>query len=188
MRRMKYSIAIVLAICLSQGTTGASAAPEPPAGIDVVWAYAGVWKVETEHFDTAQSKAGHEKATLRNACWKNGAYLACNQYVDGDSKILIVFTYDAKAKVYTSYQIPLGGGEPGSGKLIIEGDVWTFPWKIAEGDKTTYFRVVNVFRAPDRIESRQEFSPDNMHWTVMTKSTETKIASAESAQSPITLP
>jgi hypothetical protein len=77
---------------------------------------------------------------------------------------------------------------PGSGKLLIEGDVWTFPWKIAEGDKITYYRVVNVFRAPDRIEYRQEFSPDNVHWTVMAKGTETKVASAESAQSPITLP
>jgi hypothetical protein len=188
MRCMKYSIAIVLAICLSLGRMSASAAPDPPSGIDVVWAYAGVWKVETEHFDTAQSKAGHEKATLRNACWKNGGYLACNQYVDGDSKTLIVFTYDEKAKVYTSYPIPLGGGVAGSGKLIIEGGVWTFPWKIAEGDKTTYFRVVNVFRTPDHIEFTQEFSPDNMHWTVMAKGTETKIASAEAAQSPITLP
>ena len=188
MRRMTYSIAMVLAVCLSQAGVGASPAPEQATGIDVVWAYAGVWKVEMEHFDTAQSKAAHEKTTLRNACWKNGAYLACNQYVDGDSKILIVFTYNAKAKVYTSYQIPLDGGEPGSGKLIIEGDVWTFPWKIGEGDKTTYFRVVNVFRAPDRIESMQEFSLDNVHWTVTAKGTETKIASAESAQSPITLP
>ena len=148
--------------------------PAAPNGLEVIWAYAGVWKVETEHFDTAHSKAGHEKATLRNACWKDGGYLACNQYVDGESKTLIVFTYNAKAKVYTSYQIPQDGGEPGAGKLLVEGNVWTFPWEATEGDKTTYFRVVNVFEAPDRIQFRQEFSSDKVHWTMTAKGTETK--------------
>jgi hypothetical protein len=155
---------------------GPVAPPTAPTGIDVIWAYAGVWKVETEHLDTAQSKAGHESATLRNACWKDGGYLACNQYVDGDSKILIVFTFNAKDNAYTSYQIPLGGGAAGSGKLLIDGKVWTFPWEVTEGAKTTYFRVVNVFDAPDRIQYRQEFSTDKVHWTVTAKGTETKIS------------
>lgn len=156
----------------------AAAVPSPTAkGIDVIWAYAGVWTIEIEHFDTAQSKAGHEKTNLRNACWKDGGYLACNQYVDGESKVLIVFTYNAKDNVYTSYQIPAGGGEPGSGKLLIDGNVWTFPWQVTDGGKTTYFRVVNVFAAPDRIDYRQEFSPDQVHWSVTAKGTEKKTAS-----------
>jgi hypothetical protein len=150
--------------------------PSAPAGIDVVWAYAGVWKVEIDHLETAQSKASHEVTNLRNACWKDGGYLACNQYVDGESKVLLVFTYNAKDNTYTSYQIPQGGGDPGTGKLVIEGSVWTFPWQVTEGDKTTYFRVVNVFEAPDRIQYRQEFSPDKLHWTVMAKGVETKIS------------
>jgi hypothetical protein len=94
--------------------------------------------------------------------------------VDGESKVLLVFVYSQSKNEYTSYQIPPGGGETGSGKLLIDGNVWTFPWQAKEGDITTYFHVVNVFVAPDRIEFRQEFSVDNAHWTVMAKGTENR--------------
>ncbi len=142
----------------------------------MVWAYAGTWKIEGDNFDTAHSKASHESTTLHNACWKDGAYLACNQYVDGDSKVLLVFTYNDKDKTYSSYQIPQGGGQPGMGKMTIEGNVWTFPWEQTEAGSTTYYRVVNVFTSPDRIEYRKEFSSDKSHWTAMAKGAETKIA------------
>ena len=169
-------IGMVLVVSFGLGPTAMAAPPEHLVGVDVVLAYAGTWKVEMEHLDTAHSKASHEKTTLRNACWKNGLYLACNQYVDGESKVLIVFTYNAKENIYTSYQIPSNGGESGSGKLLIDGNVWTFPWQLTEGDKTTFYRVVNVFAAPDRIEFRQEFSADKVHWTVMATGTETKLS------------
>jgi hypothetical protein len=146
-----------------------------PADIAPLWVYAGTWAVTIDHFDTAHSKASHEQTTLRNACWKDGGYVPCNQYIDGDSKVLIVFTYSGKNGVYASYQIPLHGEEPGTGKLIIEGNTWTFPWQTGEGDKTTWFRVVNVFLTPDRIDFRQEFSTDNVHWTAMAHGIETKV-------------
>jgi hypothetical protein len=173
MHSSKRSAGILLSALLAVGWVATAA--EPPTGIDVVWAYAGTWKTDFEHFDTAHSKASHEVTNLRNECWKNGAYLACNQYVDGDSKILLVFTYNPKDKTYTSYQIPLDGSEPGRGKLLIDGNVWTFPWQTTEGDKTTWFRVVNTFTAPGRIEFRQEFSTDQTHWTLMGKGVETKV-------------
>jgi hypothetical protein len=94
--------------------------------------------------------------------------------VDGESKALIVFTYNAKEDVYTTYPIPAGGGQPGSGKLIIRGNEWTYPWESVEGGKTTFFRVVNVFTAPDAIEYRQEFSTDRSHWTLMARGSEKK--------------
>ena len=78
--------------------------------------YAGTWKVHGERFLTAYSQEGKEDKTLRNDCWKSGAYVACNQFVDGDSKVLLVFTYNDKQKMYTSYQIrraeiqPVPGG------------------------------------------------------------------------------
>jgi hypothetical protein len=52
--------------------------------------------------------------------------------------------------------------------------VWTFPWQSDEDGKTTYFHVVNVFMGPDKIEFRQEFSTDNVHWTVMARGAETR--------------
>ena len=166
-----------LAFATGLSLAGWAAPPEKPAGIDAIRAYEGTWDITIDHLDTAQSKASHEKSALRNDCWKSGAYFACNQYVNGDSKVLLVFTYNQTKNEYTSYQIPQGGGESGSGRLLIEGNVWTFPWQVGEGDKTTYFRVVNVFTGPDTIEFRQEFSTDQAHWTLMAKGTEHKSAS-----------
>lgn len=145
-------------------------------GIEKIAAYAGTWTVDIQHLDTAQSKAGHDHNTLRNDCWRSGGYFACNQYVDGESKALLVFTYDAASKSYTSYPIPLDGSAAGNGKLEIEGNVWTFPWQTKDGGKTTWFRVVNTWVKPDRIEFRQEFSTDNVKWTEMAHGVEVKTA------------
>jgi hypothetical protein len=166
---------LALGFLLAAWNGTAAAPPEHSSGIDVIWAYSGTWNIEIDHFDTANSKASHEKTLLRNDCWKSGGYVACNQYVNGDSKVLIVFTYNAKENAYTSYQVPTDGSPAGFGTLLIEGNTWTFPWRSGEGDKTTFFRVVNVFSAPDRIEFRQEFSTDQAHWILMAKGLEKKI-------------
>ena len=155
-------------------SASAWAAADKPAGIDAIRAYEGTWSVSLQYFDTPYSKASNEKNTLRNECWKNGGYYACNQYVNGESKVLLVFTYDAGKNEYTSYQIPLGGAAPGSGKLFIEGNRWTYPWETGEGPNKTYFRVVNIFTGPDRIEFRQEYSTDQVHWTQMGQGNEAR--------------
>ena len=178
-----------IAIGIVLGVTGAAGAQAPatqPAqqstsgstggGVDAIMAYAGTWKVHGEHFATAYSQVGSEDKTLHNDCWKSGAYVACNQYVDGDSKVLLVFTYSDKDKMYTTYQIPQGGAAAGSGKLQIQGNIWTFPWQVTQGEITMYFHVVNVFTGTDRIDYAQEFSPDNVHWTAMAKGSETRVS------------
>jgi hypothetical protein len=165
-------LASFLAVCCLAQTAAPSSSP---ADIDPLWVYAGTWTVAIDHFETAHSKASHEQTTLRNACWKDAGYMACDQYIDGDSKVLIVFTYTGKNGVYTSYQVPPHGEEPGKSTLILEGNTWTFPWQSGEGDKTTWFRVVNVFLTPDRIDFRQEFSTDGTHWTAMAHGIETKV-------------
>jgi hypothetical protein len=143
-------------------------------GIDWIGAYEGTWKTETEHFPTAYSKAGKESSTLHNDCWKSGDFFACHQIVNGESKALIVYTYDPQSKTYTTYPIMPDGSAAGHGKLVIVGNVWTYPWEFTENGKTTYFRVVNTFMAPNRIEFRQEYSTDQQNWTLMSKGTEVK--------------
>jgi hypothetical protein len=176
MKCLKRILVFPLLAAFSSLPAALAAAAAPPTGIDVIWAYAGSWKVEIDHLDTPQSKASHEVTNLRNSCWKDGGYVACNQYVDGESKALIVFTYNAKDNTYTSYPIPLDGSGAGSGKLLVDGNTWTFPWQITEAGKTTYYRVVNVFEAPDRIRYRQEFSADKLNWTITAKGLETKLS------------
>jgi hypothetical protein len=172
-RRLNW-LGMVIVVITSFGQ--AASAADPPKGIAAIWAYAGVWKIDIENFDTAHSKAGHEKSTLHNSCWKGGEYVVCNQYVDGDSKILLVFTYSSKDNVYTSYQIPKDGGAAGKGTLRIEGNVWTFPWETTEKDVTTYFRVVNTWTTPDHIDFRQEYSTDKTHWTLMAKGEDVRVS------------
>lgn len=146
-----------------------------PQGLDAVTAYAGTWKTEVRHLDTPFSKAGSESKLLKNDCWRSSGFFACNQVVDGDSKALMVFMYDAKTDRYTSYPIPAGGGEVHPGTLLIQGRTWTFPWDDTEGGKTTHFRVVNVWRSPDSIEFRQEYSLDRRQWILMAEGHETRM-------------
>ena len=128
------------------------------------------------HLDTSYSKAGDESHLLRNDCWRSAGFYVCDQIVDGDSKALLVFQYDAKTDRYTSYPIPSAGDSPVQpGSLVIAGDTWTFPWNDTEQGKTTHFRVVNVWRSPDSIEFRQEYSGDGVHWTLMAEGHETRI-------------
>ena len=155
--------------------TSSPALAASTAGIDAISAYAGTWKSQIESLDTPHSKADHEETSLRNDCWKSGGYFACNQYVNGESKVLIVFTCDSAGHACTSYQVPPDGSEPGSGKLLIDGNTWIFPWQQTEHGKTTYYRVVNVFKSPTQIEYRREFSPDKTNWTIMARGNEVKL-------------
>lgn len=148
---------------------------QPTAGIDAIMAYAGTWKVHGERFSTLFSAAGTEDTTLRNECLKIGGYIVCNQYVNGESKVLIVYTYSDLLKMYTTYPIPPNGQAASAGRLQIVGNVWTFPWEVVQGGTTTYFHVVNVFTGSDHIDYVQEFSTDNIHWVPMAKGSETKV-------------
>ena len=183
MHRMTSSFVIGMLFLFALGTAAAQAPQPPPkvtdqqatTGIDAIMAYAGTWKVKGERFATPHSDAGKEDTTLRNDCWKSGSYVACNQYVNGESKVLLVFTYSDLLKMYTSYPIPQDGQSASAGRLQIVGNVWTFPWEVTQGGVTTYFHVVNVFTDTDHIDYAQEFSPDNVHWTTMAKGSEKKI-------------
>ncbi len=157
------------------GVQNTAGAQSPTKGIHAIAAYAGTWKLTAEHFHTPFSKASKETTTIRNDCWASGVYYACDQFVNGESKALIVFTYDAAKDVYTTYPIPSDGSKAGSGKLLIQGNTWTFPWEDENGGKPVYFRVVNVWSSPTSIEYRQEFSRDKEKWTLMAKGSEQKV-------------
>ena len=144
-------------------------------GVEAISAYAGIWKSRIDHLATPYSKAGHDETTLKNDCWRSGGYFACRQIVDGDPKVLIVFTCRDE-HACTSYQIPSDGSDAGSGKVILDGKTWTFPWSTTQDGKTTYFRVVNVWSSPNTIELRQEFSTDQAHWTTMASGHEVRTA------------
>jgi hypothetical protein len=155
-----------------------SALADGPVGLDALSAYAGTWKTEIHNLDTPYSKKSDSSYELRNDCWRSAAFYACDQFVGGDSKAFLVFTYDPK-RGYTSYPITSDSGDTlHSGRLVIEGHVWTFPWKDVKDGKTTYFHVTNTWDSPDSIQFRQEYSTDGEHWTLMAHGHETRIQTA----------
>jgi len=153
-----------------------SAWADAPAvtGLDAIAAYAGRWQTDIQYLDTPYSKKSETKYQLRNECWRSAGYYACDQFVDGDSKALLIFMYDP-AKGYTSYPIQAGGGDVHPGRLIIEGKVWTFPWQMTQDGKTTYFHVVNTWDSPDSIQFRQEYSADGEQWLPIAQGHETRV-------------
>ena len=147
-----------------------------PQGVEKLAAYAGTWKTVIHHLDTPYSKAGTESHILKNDCWRSSGFLACNQIVDGDSKALIVFLYDAASGKYSSYPIPAGvTPDVSPGSLVIDGAIWIFPWNITHDGKTTHFRVRNFWSSKDSIEYHQEYSLDGSHWISMAEGHETRI-------------
>lgn len=167
---------LVAAVILGGSFSPVWAQPAPVSkdGIAAIQAYKGTWKLKADTLDTAHSKARHDESEIRNDCWRSGGYYACNQYVDGDSKILLVFTFDSTKNLYTSYLVPADGNAPSSGHLEIQGDTWIYPWESTEDGKTVYYRVVNVFKSPRLIEYRREFSTDKVNWVVMARGNEVR--------------
>ena len=171
----RAAFALSVAVALATPLFGRqSAATTSPAGVDRLMAYSGQWKIETQSFDTANSKAGRDTHTLVNDCWKSDAWVACRQIVDGKSQVLLVFTCPGDGDNCTSYPISADGSPAGSGKLVITGNTWTFPWTTTQNGKTTWFRVVNEWSSPTTIEFHQEFSTDGTHWVRMTAGHEVK--------------
>jgi hypothetical protein len=155
-------------LCAQSPAPQATPSTDSASGdIDSIWNYAGGWRIDTQDFDTPYSKAGHKLTKLHNDCWRSGLYIACRQEVDGDTKVLIVFTCTRTDHYCTSYQIPTDGGTPNSGTMLVEGNTWTFPWQTVDAGKTTFFRVVNVWSSSSSLDYRQEFSTDKEHWTRM---------------------
>jgi hypothetical protein len=146
------------------------------AEIDAIAAYDGTWHAHIVHVKTALSEARTDDSTIRNECRRSPGYAACEQTVDGDTKALLVFTYDPKQKNYTSHVFPTAeGAQMGSGTLVIAGNTWTFPWQNRVAGKDVYVRIVNTFTDPDTIQFREEFSYDNRIWTLTATGTERRV-------------
>lgn len=146
-----------------------------PQGLEVLEAYSGTWKAAIHYLDTPYSKVGDTTYQLRNDCWRSGVYYACDQFVGGESKALLVFTYDPR-RGYLSYPItPDSGLTLHAGQLLVSGNVWTFPWQAVKEGKTTWFHVLNTWDGRDRIEFRQEYSADGRHWLLMAQGHETRV-------------
>jgi hypothetical protein len=172
--RLLLAATLILAACIHSSAQSPSA--PAPTGIAAIEAYKGTWKFSSVTLDTPHSKAAKDEKVLRNDCWRSAGYYACNQFLDGNSQDLIVFTYHQDRNLYTTYIIPLDGSASSSGTLEIHGDTWIYPWEVTEKGTTVYYRVVNIFKSPTSIQFRSEFSTDKQTWTPTATGTEVRLS------------
>ncbi len=151
-----------------------SAAAAADGGLDRIAVYAGTWHTQAQHYATPYSKAGTETGVLHNDCWRGRAFYACEQIVDGQSKALIVFQRGKDGDHYITHALPADGSAGGDGTLVVDGERWIFPWQFSDHGKIVYSRTINVFSGRDRIDYRQEYSLDRVHWMPMAKGVETR--------------
>lgn len=138
--------------------------------------YAGTWKAELTHLQTPYSKASNETMTIENDCWHSHVFYVCDQIIEGTPKALIVFFYNAEDKHYGSFPITAHSDNLHPGDVLVEGKTIIFPWQINDNGRGIYMRIVNVFKTPDLMEFRQEYSEDDATWHIMTKGTQKRIA------------
>jgi hypothetical protein len=174
MHRLLFLYSLLMAPPLAVSAAEPVSSSAGMTGLDVLSAYAGSWRTEIHSLDTPYSQKGDTHYELRNDCWRSAGFYACDQFVGGESKALLIYTYDA-VHGYSSYPIPVGAGEVHVGHLEIQGKVWTFPWKTVKDGKTTYFHVTNTWDSPDSIQFRQEYSADGRQWLLMAEGHETRI-------------
>jgi len=152
------------------------AAQAAPAGLDKLKVLAGTWKSDGQAYDTEFSKATKDTATLHNDCWQSGEFYACDQIVDGMSRALIVFSFNAKDGTYNNYAIQAGGAPAGPGGILtIAGNTWTYAPRMNADAKPPFFRTVNVFDGRATIHYKIEFTRDNQTWTKTREGTERRV-------------
>lgn len=154
--------------------SAAGSVDAPVSGLDRLAVFAGTWKSEAQTFKTPYSEETSVSTTLVNQCWKTGAFFLCNQSVDGNSRVLLVFTYKGGDSYGVTY-IPADGSHASNGSLVVAGGVWTYPGESHKYGQVTYFRTVNIYGNNDNIDYREEYSDDQQTWTLMAKGHETRI-------------
>lgn len=158
-----FAAAIFVSISSPRSVARAQSAP---AGLDKLKVLAGTWKSDGQAYDTEFSKAAKDTSTLHNDCWQSGEFYACDQIVDGVSRALIIFTFNAKDGTYNNYAVQAGGAPARlGGILMIDGNTWTYSSRPDPDAKPPFFHTVNVFDGDSTIHYKLEFTRDNKTWT-----------------------
>ena len=139
---------------------------------DVAKRYGGTWELTLA---SAKGTAPPRSQTIRNQCRRDGEFSVCRQVVDGQPAALLVFVPDPKTHGFLTFPILPGAKSAQALKLIIAGNVWTYPWEETDHGVRSYYRVINRFVSADAIEYRRESSNDGLHWTLVETGTERRI-------------
>lgn len=117
---------------------------------------------------------------LTNHCAKTGVFFSCEQELNGQSVALVVFQPTGKAgtggQEYRNLGLPSDGSKPGDwGKLVIDGDTWTYSWTQKSGEKSVAYRNVNHFTGKDRIHFELQNMEDGTNWNTQLSGDEQRV-------------
>jgi hypothetical protein len=153
--------------------------PNPKDPLKAVAVYSGKWHSEDESFDTKFSKPSKESVDFVNDCSTQHEFFVCHQETSkasGTSSSMMVFLWNGKARLFETYVMDTGGGDPYHGHLTVDGD--TFTWgSAAEKESGTRWRTLNLISGRDRIIYRVQFSTDEgKTWTTTREGKETRVS------------
>jgi hypothetical protein len=146
--------------------------------LKAVAVYSGKWHTEDESFDTKFSKPSKESVDLVNDCFTQHDFFVCHQEAlkaSGTSSAVMVFLWNSKARLFETYVMDSGGGDPYHGHLTVDGDIYTWG-SAAEKESGTRWRTLNLFAGRDRIIYRVQFSTDEgKTWTTTKEGKEMRV-------------
>ncbi len=133
--------------------------------------YDGEWQMKKDN-----PGPNDKPVTMDNDCVRTGAFVVCEQNVEGQAPSLDVFTYAGEPGRYYASPLDIKGNPLGRGDLTIDGDVWTYSSQETKNGKTTYYRTVNEFSdGNEKIKFRVEESADGRTWKTTMSGVETMI-------------
>ncbi len=131
-------------------------------------AFVGHWEGGGTFVETPMSPAG--KVASKTDCnWSTQAhYLICEQTLTDDKSThqqLTIYTPSEDGADFTYYTIT-GSAAPFTGKVKIEGNVWTYDNSFEQDGKKTEIRTTNTFSGDDET-FKTEFRVAEGPWTTM---------------------
>ncbi len=158
MRKIYFSTSLfATSIVLSWALASlAQAKPDSTDPLTPLRLYNGSWQLTVN--GTGKS------VRIDNRCEPIGKFFACEQSVNGQVQLLVVFVPSGREDEYSVQNISTDGESGSKTVLTIGGTRWTYTSKEKSNGKTVYYRTTNDFRDTDHIHFEQFQSDDGQHW------------------------
>lgn len=178
---MKWALLIIVAAMACGLASAQATAANDQEATRKLGVFVGKWQSEATTPETRFSHADKLSSSMECRWLPQGNFLICEQLITnsagGKQTELTIYSYNTKDGNYALTSFTGPGTEPGSGTVMIKGNLWTYPGSFIGSDgKRTLIRTINDFSVPETDTFKTEFSDDNgAHWTVTLHGTARKI-------------
>lgn len=106
---------------------------------------------------------------LENRCTRTGLFFACEQILNGKSSALVVFLPLSKSpkggQAYRTQALLADASKAGEwGRLVIDGNTWTYSWVGGDEKKPMQFRNINHFTSRNAMHFEVQNSENGTTW------------------------